>query len=276
MNIKNLTEKLGLLLRKPSVASFKYSTNIEFAHDCFSCEEQCNLHEQLPPTMQKRIDQSPLYKSFKPYKQHIIIPIGKGDQWEEHVEDGVNIIKQLNEKTSNSKDGRVMITAYEETTGDSLPVLFFPQGIQVSLEIIQNNIDVVAEWASCSNNTDFPLESTPIAESATIFVCNHKKRDKRCGVAGPILIEEFKKQFTNQNMNVPVHGISHIGGHKFAGNIIIYRKDCRGILVGDWYGRVRTCHVQGFIKNVIEDGKVIQELWRGQMNADPNDPSLNW
>lgn len=99
-----------------------------------------------------------------------------------------------------------------------------------------------------SNATDgvvFPLAHLPL--SGTWFlICAHKLRDKRCGVSGPILASEIDKavsvSYPSSPSPHPVHTvkISHIGGHKFAGNVIVYPG-------GVWYGRVLPCHVPHLI-----------------------------
>lgn len=57
-----------------------------------------------------------------------------------------------------------------------------------------------------------------------VLICSHASRDKRCGRAGPILINEFNKQLTSHTSSnkVAVFGSSHIGGHEFAGTLIVY------------------------------------------------------
>ncbi|KAI9347157.1 Sucrase/ferredoxin-like-domain-containing protein [Zopfochytrium polystomum] len=113
------------------------------------------------------------------------------------------------------------------------------------------------------------LDAVPAAEDAIVFVCNHTKRDKRCGVAGPLLIDEFRTVIAEMGLEdkVKVHGVSHIGGHKYAGNVIVYAKSLgapgASVSRGVWYGRVKTCHVQPIVKATILEGKVFGELLRG-------------
>jgi (2Fe-2S) ferredoxin len=142
----------------------------------------------------------------------------------------------------------------------------------------------------------------------TILICSHNSRDTRCGVMGPLLQSEFVRQLqrleylpateypvdtssqdiqTGPGQPEPESGkvnvglISHVGGHKWAGNAIIYipptwAKD--GNLrtlkeqkanpsplagCGIWYGRVEPKHVEGIIKETILGGTVIKELFRG-------------
>lgn len=69
-----------------------------------------------------------------------------------------------------------------------------------------------------------------------VFVCAHANRDRRCGVCGPVLIEKFEKEIEHRGLKdqVFVKACSHIGGHKYAGNLIIFSPDSEGKLAGHW------------------------------------------
>jgi (2Fe-2S) ferredoxin len=71
--------------------------------------------------------------------------------------------------------------------------------------------------------------------------------------------------------------ISHIGGHKFAGNVIVYLPPRLKTDDGEahplaghgiWYGRVEPRHVEGIISETILKGRVIEELFRGGITQD--------
>ena len=62
-------------------------------------------------------------------------------------------------------------------------------------------------------------------------------------------------------------GCSHIGGHKFAGNLIVY--NAAG---GHWYGRVKPCHAEAIVDTHIVQGQIIKELWRGCMDRGEEEP----
>ncbi|KAG0266094.1 hypothetical protein BG011_003302 [Mortierella polycephala] len=104
---------------------------------------------------------------------------------------------------------------------------------------------------------------------AAIMICSHRKRDKRCGVTAAILKKEFIQILRSKDLfgygdcedDVEIWLISHIGGHKFAGNVIVHRSE--GMAV--WYGRVDPCHAQAIVDVTVEKGQVIQELHRGSM-----------
>lgn len=70
-----------------------------------------------------------------------------------------------------------------------------------------------------------------------IFVCAHGSRDKRCGVCGPALIQKLKEEidFRGLGDQIFVSPCSHVGGHKYAGNLIIYSPNLEGKIMGHWY-----------------------------------------
>ncbi|OAP57713.1 hypothetical protein AYL99_08451 [Fonsecaea erecta] len=96
--------------------------------------------------------------------------------------------------------------------------------------------------------------------------------------------------------HVNVGMISHVGGHKWAGNVIVYipptfttarrttsdhqfpssdmSRRASGVPpphplrgMGIWYGRVEPKHVEGIVEQTVVRGKVIEELFRGGINA---------
>lgn len=115
----------------------------------------------------------------------------------------------------------------------------------------------------------------------------------------PVLQAEFKrvlqsKGFTTTGdennkfaVDAPSHAniaaISHIGGHKYAGNVIIYippglkatsstssRENAASPLAGKgiWYGRVEPRHVEGIVEETIFKGNVVEEHFRGGIGMD--------
>ncbi|ORZ21962.1 Sucrase/ferredoxin-like-domain-containing protein [Lobosporangium transversale] len=104
---------------------------------------------------------------------------------------------------------------------------------------------------------------------AALMICSHRKRDKRCGVTAQILKKEFTRILRSRDIygdcedDVEIWLISHIGGHKFAGNVIVHRREGGGMAV--WYGRVEPCHAEAIVERTIINGEVIKELHRGSM-----------
>ncbi|KAI4173229.1 MAG: hypothetical protein LQ343_003056 [Gyalolechia ehrenbergii] len=116
----------------------------------------------------------------------------------------------------------------------------------------------------------------------TILICSHGGRDARCGVLGPLLYDKFLQHAPERTVEVGM--ISHVGGHAFAGNVIIYmppsyllssntapdeREAYASPLagMGIWYGRVEPRHVQTILEETVEKGNIIGELWRGGLDV---------
>jgi Sucrase/ferredoxin-like len=149
----------------------------------------------------------------------------------------------------------------------------------------------------------FP-DALDIKQSPTILICGHGGRDMRCGIMRPVLQAEFErvlrgKGFTTNNdennstggaaFDGPTHAniasISHIGGHKYAGNVIIYippdfrtsassststAASAPSPLAGKgiWYGRVEPKHVEGLVEQTIFNGTVVEDHFRGGIGMD--------
>jgi (2Fe-2S) ferredoxin len=133
-----------------------------------------------------------------------------------------------------------------------------------------------------------------------VLICGHSSRDLRCGKYGPVLKSEFETALRRAGLQVekgpiviPAPGseqtslleskepikktarvaeTSHIGGHKWAGNVILYippgSKTKEGAshplaACGIWYGRVGPEHVEGIVEETVLGGRVIEELFRG-------------
>ncbi|ORZ01368.1 Sucrase/ferredoxin-like-domain-containing protein [Syncephalastrum racemosum] len=117
-------------------------------------------------------------------------------------------------------------------------------------------------WKEPKSTTlpDIPCEELDV--DTIVLVCTHTMRDKRCGILGPLLVDEFRRVFEERGLKkAEVWGTSHFGGHKFAGNVIIHQKG----LGGQMYGNLRQCHVESVVDRHIINRKVIRSLWRGSV-----------
>jgi len=137
--------------------------------------------------------------------------------------------------------------------------------------------------------------------SCVILLCSHKTRDNRCSIASVKLEQTFINSLnhngweTHTRIECPeipslesltgsseekaaaivtqlkalpaerkalILKNSHTGGHKFAGNCIIYTPQGSGV----WYGRVTTHEVESIVRNTIIGGEVLPPLLRGGVN----------
>jgi hypothetical protein len=78
------------------------------------------------------------------------------------------------------------------------------------------------------------LTSRPCPHSALILLCSQKTRDARCGQSAPLLRKELERHLRALGLyrdfdderpgGVAVYFISHVGGHKYSANVMVYRR----------------------------------------------------
>jgi hypothetical protein len=100
-------------------------------------------------------------------------------------------------------------------------------------------------------------------EKILILICGHMNRDSRCGHAGKVLLPEFNRLIAEHKLQdkVWVGLTSHIGGHKYAGNVIIYPQ-------GDWFGFINEQNVQQlFFEYILKSHptSLQNHNWRGRI-----------
>lgn len=118
----------------------------------------------------------------------------------------------------------------------------------------------------------------------------------RCGMMAPALETEFHRVLRavgfdsvsseGGRLDGPGHAnvglISHVGGHKYAGNVIVYippemtvgsgSESALHPLAGKgiWYGRVEPKHVQGIVDETVLGGRVVTDHFRGGIDREGN------
>ena len=105
----------------------------------------------------------------------------------------------------------------------------------------------------------------PLEPSTLVFiVCAHRARDARCGDRGP----GIARALTAADSSHIVLLSSHIGGHVYAGNVIVYG----GISSGTWFGGVHERLVYDLLEGLREAEekkcdparvKKLRSFWRG-------------
>ena len=144
-------------------------------------------------------------------------------------------------------------------------VLIFPDMIKYrGLE--ESNVDSFFEDVLV-NGKPWTAGVPEVFSGSHVYVCAHGSRDVRCGVCGPVLIKKLNEEIELRCLKdqISVTACSHIGGHKYAGNVIIYSPRADGKIMGHWYGYVTPNDVPDLLDQHIAKGEVIQRLLRGQM-----------
>ncbi|KAK9705014.1 hypothetical protein RND81_07G027100 [Saponaria officinalis] len=207
------------------------------------------------------------------YQRHLFLCYKSPDAWPSRVEDSVddrlpNLLNSALKSRKNDLPLKTHLTIFEGRNGTEYmdgDVLIFPDMVKYK-GLKESDVDAFVDEVLVNGKP----WSSGIPESmvgAYVFVCAHGSRDKRCGVCGPVLMEKFKEEIDLRSLNeqVIVNACSHVGGHKYAGNLIIFGTDEEGKVIGDWYGYVTPDDVPDLIDVHIGKGELIKKLWRGQM-----------
>ncbi|TIC10731.1 hypothetical protein E3Q14_02644 [Wallemia mellicola] len=107
------------------------------------------------------------------------------------------------------------------------------------------------------------LNKSPKNDHIHIYICTHGSRDCRCAEAGEPTIQKLREDVLKRGLSDKVHlyEISHIGGHKWAANALVFPS-------GDWYGNLRPWDSDKFLTNVV-NGAIHWPHWRGRLGYDP-------
>ncbi|KAH7125594.1 Sucrase/ferredoxin-like-domain-containing protein [Dendryphion nanum] len=256
---------------------------------------------------------SPLLHTMPFYTSHVVVSTGKQD-WTNRIEDeetpAGDFIRGLKGVVGRGGEmfdpfNNILISAssFPSTTATTTPqtiLHLFPHFLSLALPTpstpllktltssllaaptlhpMHNSLPAQAQTLLTRNPsliTTLPTPPSPL-KTPTILICSHNTRDTRCGVLGPLLATEFESVLARTDIDAQVGMISHIGGHKFAGNVIVYIppgwRDEDGSEsgvagMGIWYGRVGVENVEGLVRETLQRGRVVGELLRGGIVAD--------
>ncbi|XP_022895104.1 altered inheritance of mitochondria protein 32-like isoform X2 [Olea europaea var. sylvestris] len=219
--------------------------------------------------------QSNLVGTVDPYDRHLFLCYKSHESWPSRVEDSDSdplpkLLSSGLKARKNDISVKTRLTICEGVDELALSdgdVLVFPDMI-VYRGLKDSDVDGFIEDVLVNGK---PWASG-VQEALTgtyVFICAHNNRDRRCGVCGPVLMEKFKEDIESKGLQnqVVVTACSHIGGHKYAGNVIIFSADAEGKISGNWYGYVTPNDVSELIDQQIEKGEIIERIWRGRMGA---------
>jgi len=267
---------------------------------CLGCENPCSKHTQCPPEILKEIDQGSMVGSVERHRRHLCI--GQSvppSQWPKDVKDlEGGYIGQLTRVLKEKKDAigyavkltsaSVVTTTVSADPNHTADWYLFPDQIKLSsvnIDQIEHVIQTlfvedhsVIKIKDKTKTIDEQLKeeaNLPVFDENIkcermnglwLLVCCHYQRDERCGVIGPMLIDEVEKYAREINRVDDIHAlkISHIGGHKFAGNVIVYPS-------GTWYGRILSCHIplliDAYTSSSADLKSKLQPLFRGHLDT---------
>ena len=137
------------------------------------------------------------------------------------------------------------------------------------------------------------LTTRPCPHQALILLCSQKTRDARCGQSAPLLRKELQRHLQPLGLyrdldderpgGVGIYFISHVGGHKYSANMMVYRRSDAfsdkvemekpgeggtmenshgepevGAAQCIWLARVKPEDCEGIVKFTVLQGKVVK------------------
>ncbi|KAM3243296.1 hypothetical protein ACQJBY_055321 [Aegilops geniculata] len=208
------------------------------------------------------------------HERHVFLCYKGPEEWPSHLEatESERLPRLLAaaikaRKPDLKKSTKLTICEGEDGTESSLgDVLIFPDMIRYR-GLTHFDVDNFVEEVLVKD-TEWLPGSPEAIRGSYVFVCCHGSRDKRCGVCGPALLTRFKEEIEAEGLDghVAVSACSHVGGHKYAGNVIIFSPDAKGEVTGNWYGYVAPDDVPELLhKQIGQKGAIVDRLWRGQL-----------
>ncbi|CAI7628656.1 unnamed protein product [Penicillium viridicatum] len=247
----------------------------ECLNDCTDCTIQF-------PSKVKIETSRPLYGEIKEFHAHVLVATGQSDWKEKHVENMTGSLMEAFDE-AKSDHGRIMVSASnltspeqsttEETSSKATTVLILPSFTYVDSvtqtdvpDLISRYIDHPTEQQN-GNGTISPakgMSARPCELDYVILLCSHGRRDARCGITAPLIKRELERHLRPLGLDrdaddsraggVGIYFVSHVGGHKFSANVLIYRKKDQQMI---WLARVRPEHCEGIVKYTVLQGKVV-------------------
>jgi len=288
------------------------------------CDHDCEHCEVKLPKGFKIDEDDQLYGYVKGWSTHVLVATGKSD-WVRDVEDEKgSVMEAFGRSKVKPSNGRLMLSASNIPTpshhndyAEPTTVLLLP-----AFTIIENVTptsvpELITTFIDHAPTNTTPLASEPVPRSipdplptatelaarpsphrALILLCSQRTRDARCGQSAPLLRKELERHLRPLGLfrdldderpgGVGIYFISHVGGHKYSANLMIYRRaDAFGLdtlerakvdgevrpfpskpvsVKGEdegaaqciWLARVRPEDCEGIVKFTVLQGKVIK------------------
>jgi len=160
-----------------------------------------------------------------------------------------------------------------------------PQSIPYVLSTIVPSLPTttspLTSFRPMTEKLEYNLSSSPCRFSTLILLCSQATRDARCGQSAPLLKRELERHLRPLGLyrdvddhrpgGVGILFISHVGGHKYSANVMIYRRnDNSNTIVNQdgendggasqciWLARVKPEDCEGIVKYTVLQGKVVK------------------
>ncbi|KAJ2742730.1 hypothetical protein GGI20_004266 [Coemansia sp. BCRC 34301] len=230
------------------------------------------------------------------HRHHLVVCNSRPDEWPAKVEGLSDTILTLSRGCARLPN-RAMVTLSDfaplpkcgsTSSLDRIDVAVFPVGL-VAKDLDQGGVqDLLSLLArpslptSWSPSSELPFDHSwlELSHNRHIFVCTHGSRDALCGIHGGQLLKELRQVIEARHLqkHMAAWATSHIGGHKFAANAIVYPR-------GDWYATwcdkcrgskgAPVADAETIVDAALRDA-VWWDAWRGAINMTKKDQIGTW
>lgn len=225
--------------------------------------------------------------SVTPHNLHVLVrltpPEGTpGDKsghlwWPEKVDShpAIAAINQAIAAAGEVVKGPVKVTGFDYSSSAGAgpleegkhDVLIFPAAVAIrGVPLEELGELVVRSLTLVRTSNPSPAEREEKLQGLIFLVCCHGARDARCGYLGPLLADKLQELGATQ-----VFLSSHIGGHQYAGNVIVYGS--RQPSAGTWFGGLSAETASDFYQALTAlplsgdpaADKKLRRWWRGRV-----------
>jgi hypothetical protein len=208
--------------------------------------------------------------TVKHYKHHLLVHTNESN-WPKRAFETNQLTKELFRKLSlnpsqlmkESKLNFIKDSEMQDDQNTRINLSILPLGLKfnnLTLENIDHWIDSVAKNRLNFNNikeeNGWKIER--ISYDKVGLVCTHNEVDCRCGTTGVQIFDRLSELIKQNNLNYKLYKCSHIGGHKYAGNLVSYPD-------GHWYGNLNANNINEFFESWTQGGLMVDN-WRGNHN----------
>ncbi|CAK7273569.1 hypothetical protein SEPCBS57363_005717 [Sporothrix epigloea] len=220
------------------------------SHDCSSCSTRY-------PRSFKVDHQDRLYGFVKGWSTHLLVATGKSD-WVRDVTHEKGSVMEAVGSASSPTNGRMMLSASNIPTPslsskytDPTRVLLLPAFVVVDnvtpalVPVLLENLVSKAPTSitpltgvnpppTLPPSLPVPLTYHQSPHSVLVLLCSQKTRDARCGQSAPMIRKELERHLRPLGLSrdldderpggVGIYFISHVGGHKYSANMMVYRR----------------------------------------------------
>ncbi|KAH7635199.1 Sucrase/ferredoxin-like-domain-containing protein [Sordaria sp. MPI-SDFR-AT-0083] len=228
------------------------------------CDHECATCTISYPRTFKIDEEDELYGQIKGWATHVLVATGKTDWVRDVADEKGSVMQaiagakapgngKLMLSASNMPTPHQTTSYSEPTTLLLLPAFILienvtPATVPFLLEKIvssapTNNTPLTPFSIPPSLEAPLPeaspayikeLTTRPCPHQALILLCSQKTRDARCGQSAPLLRKELQRHLQPLGLyrdldderpgGVGIYFISHVGGHKYSANMLVYRR----------------------------------------------------